>query len=164
MSHIVLTVDGSVVFESGATVAVDNPFIAWKAEGFDLVQVAMWKLGRGLTAAELQQAAAAGYSVAGQDTSPGEDVFSRPPYPSYWAHDFTAAGQQASPVFAAPAGRYQIVGTVDGVGAATIAIPGVFDIPLALTLQETVSLPGGPLSALIAASGPCRITLNFKPA
>lgn len=41
----------------------ENPFIQWKADGFDLVQIATWKLHRGLTLEELQLAKIAGYVV-----------------------------------------------------------------------------------------------------
>jgi hypothetical protein len=38
-----------------------NPFIGWKAEGLTLYDIVLWRLHRGLTAAEWDQAVAAGY-------------------------------------------------------------------------------------------------------
>lgn len=45
--------------------AKPNPFIAWREQGLSLVDVAVWRLGRGLTDAELEQAYAAGYPRGG---------------------------------------------------------------------------------------------------
>lgn len=48
-----------------------NPFVAWKAAGFDLVHVQRWILGRGLTPGEIEQARAAGYFDEGAPPASG---------------------------------------------------------------------------------------------
>lgn len=57
--------------------ATPNPFVAWREQGISLLDIQMWRLGRGLTPAELEQAYRAGYPRPGGpsgDPGPGAGV------------------------------------------------------------------------------------------
>ncbi len=62
-----------------------NPFFAWRAQGLSITDIMLWRLGgRGLTAEERAQAAAAGYDLeppagAGGRPPPGDSGFDRSP-------------------------------------------------------------------------------------
>lgn len=76
--------------------AKPNPFVAWREQGLSLVEVSMWRLGRGLTAAELEQAYVAGYqrpsAPAGGPAAPSRESFELTPENGYLVHPTVAAG------------------------------------------------------------------------
>jgi hypothetical protein len=86
VEKIELRINGVVVYESGAVpppppvepkppveppLDTPNPFIAWRAQGLDLDYIAMWRLGHGLSAEELEQAYEAGYPRPGTPSAGG---------------------------------------------------------------------------------------------
>lgn len=97
--------------------AKPNPFVEWRAQGLDLVEIQLWRLGRGLTADELEQAYAAGYPRPGAPpASPGGGAG---PTFDPRGNDFgatsgnrldhtVAAGQQTTVRFTVPAGGAKV--------------------------------------------------------
>lgn len=91
--------------------APDNPFVAWRAQGLSLVDISVWKLHRGLTDAELEQAYAAGYprpsprQGAAGDVPPGS-IFTGPG----WDLGEGGGAVKVNPVTAGAAiGPYRVV-------------------------------------------------------
>lgn len=161
MSHVVLAVDGVTVYDSAPVTAVTpippaapNPFIEWKAEGLDLVQISMWKLGRGLTPAELAQAQAAGYATGpSQASAPAQSGI--PLNGGYFQEDIQNNQSANSATYVMPAGTYRVDGTdgfptqssavLHGYGA---VIPGqtVLLTTDITTFVTATAIPGNPSS------------------
>ncbi len=108
-----------------------NPFVAWRAQGYDLVYIQMWLLHRGLTAEELAQARAAGYDAS---PSPGTGAPGAPP-----ADDF----DRASPHFGWHFGRSKVrEGAAGAVFGFIITPPPGTRGTYAVKIAETTSALG----------------------
>lgn len=77
MDHIVLAINGLVVYEAGATpvpAPVPNPFIKWHADGRDLMWIQTWGQQHAITEDQWPLAIAAGYTRPdGPSPTPHDD-------------------------------------------------------------------------------------------
>lgn len=108
-----------------AVVKPPNPFVQWKADGFNLVQIMMWKLYRALTPAELVQAREAGYEVHDApppvpDNSTGDAWIDR-----RWKVGDMAAGETKAISISTPACTIEFGPSVSPPGAAKVFWDGV---------------------------------------